>query len=122
MQSKASTVDEYLLAVPADRIAAMKQLRKLFLRELKGFAEKMVYGGPAYERNGVVEAGFVSQKHFIGVYILKQHVFKKFIHELEGVTYGKGVIRFTNLDKINYQVIQKMLRATCESTDIICGK
>jgi hypothetical protein len=32
------------------------------------------YGGPCYSRNGVVEAGFASQKRFIGLYILRLDV------------------------------------------------
>ena len=121
MQSNAKTVDKYLSEIPLERLPAMKKLRELFLKELKGFEEKMAYGGPGYERNGVIEAGFASQKHFIGVYILKKTVFDKFIPKLKGITYGKGVIRFTRPDNIDYEVIQEMLRATCESKDEICG-
>ena len=121
MQSKASTVDEYLLEVPAERSAAMKKLRKLFLQELYGYEEKMVYGGPCYARNNVVEAGFANQKHFIGFYILKQDVFKKFIGEFKNVTYGKGVIRFTKPDEIDFEVVRKMLAATYTSSNTVCG-
>lgn len=34
----------------------------------------MQYGGPCYSRNGEVELGFGSQKHFIGLYILRLDV------------------------------------------------
>ncbi len=121
MQSKATTVDNYMLEVPTERLAAMKKLRKLFLKELKGYDEKMVYGGPCYLKNGIVECGFANQKHFIGVYFLKQKIFNQFIGELKDVSYGKGVIRFTKPDKIDFNVIQKMLKGTYETPDIICG-
>jgi len=59
----------------------------------------MLYGGPCYVKNNIVEAGFASQKHFIGLYILKQDVMRKYKDELKGVSIGKGVMRFTNFDK-----------------------
>ncbi len=121
MQSKATTVDDYFLEIPPERLAAMKNLRNLFLQELKGYEEKMAYGGPCYAKNNVIEAGFSSQKYFIGFYILKQEVFKQFVTELKGVTYGKGVIRFANPDTIDFKVVKKMLTVTYESNDIICG-
>jgi uncharacterized protein YdhG (YjbR/CyaY superfamily) len=120
MQSKAASVDEYLKEVPAERLEAMKKLRALFLKELKGYKESMQYGGPCYSRNNVIEAGFASQKHFIGVYILKTDVMKKYKGELKGVSTGKGCIRFTNPEKIDYGVVQKMLRGTSESINSVC--
>ena len=49
MQSKATTVDQYLTEVPADRQAAMNKLRKVMLKNLpKGFKEGMGYGNMGY--------------------------------------------------------------------------
>lgn len=74
MQSSAKTVPAYLKEVPAERRAALKKLRDLCRATLTGFDESMLYGGPCYSRNGVVEVGFASQKHFIGLYILRTDV------------------------------------------------
>lgn len=120
MQSKATTVDEYFLEIPAERLTAMKKLRKLFLKELKDYEEKMAYGGPCYAKNNIIEAGFASQKHYIGVYVLKQGVFKQFVDEFKGVTSGKGVIRFNKPDNIDFKTVQKLLKASYESSEIIC--
>jgi uncharacterized protein YdhG (YjbR/CyaY superfamily) len=120
MQSKAATVDEYLKEVPADRLKALKQIRELCLRELKGYTETMRYGGPCYEKNNVAEAGFASQKNFIGLYILKQDVMEKYKGELKGVSIGKGCIRFTKPEKIDFSVVQKMLAGTFLSKNTIC--
>jgi len=81
----------------------------------------MAYGGPCYAKDNNIEAGFASQKNFIGVYILKQSAFKMFVNELKNATHGKGVVRFTNPDKIDFDVIQKMLKTTYDTPDIICG-
>ena len=120
MQSKAATVDDYLKEVPAERLKALTQIRELFLQELKGYTEIMRYGGPCYEKNNIAEAGFASQKHFIGVYILKTDVMEKYKGELKGVSTGKGCIRFTNPEKIDFSVVQKMLAGTFLSTYKIC--
>jgi uncharacterized protein YdhG (YjbR/CyaY superfamily) len=121
MQSKATTVDEYLSEVPLERLPALKKLRELCLQELKGYTEAMMYGGPCYAKNNVAELGFSSQKIFIGFYVLKQDVFNQFIHELKGVTFGKGVIRFTKPDKIDFAVVKKMIVGTYLSKTAICG-
>lgn len=120
MQSKAATVDEYLKEVPPERLKALTRLRELFLKELKGYTESMRYGGPCYEKNNIAEAGFASQKHFIGVYILKQDVMEKYKDELKGISIGKGCIRFTKSEKIDFDVVQKMLAGTYRSKSTIC--
>jgi hypothetical protein len=44
----------------------LKRLGDLCRATLTGFRESMQYGGPTYSRTGVVEAGFGSQKNYIG--------------------------------------------------------
>ncbi len=123
MQSKAPDVDTYLKGVPEDRRPSLKKLRQLCLTELKGYNEAMVYGLPCYERNKIAEVGFASQKNFIVLYILKQDVMEKNKELLKGrsISMGKGCIRFSKPDKINFEVVQKMLSETAASTNIICG-
>lgn len=121
MQSRAATVDAYLKEVPKERLNVMMKLRELFLTELRGYKETMDYGGPCYLKNNVAEAGFMSQKNYIGLYILKQEVMNRYKGEFKGVTTGKGVIRFANPDKIDFDVVKKMLRGTYESLNAICG-
>ncbi len=49
MQSKATTVEQYLTELPADRLEAMTKLRKVILKNLpKGFKEGMSYGMLGY--------------------------------------------------------------------------
>ncbi len=93
MQSTAKDVSTYLEEVPAERKAALVELRKQCLATLKGFEESMQYGGPCYSRNGVVEVGFASQKHFIGLYILRTDVMKSHLEllKIKGVSRGQGM-------------------------------
>lgn len=121
MQSTAKDVTTYLEEVPAERRAALVQLRKLCLAALKGFEESMRYGGPSYSRNGVVEVGFASQKHFIGLYILRTDVMKTHLEllKVKGVSLGKGCIRYSKPEKIDFEVVEKMLKATVKSTGVV---
>lgn len=121
MQSNAPNVDLYLEEVPKERLEALNNIRKLCLKELRGYDEAMMYGGPCYVKNNIPEVGFASQKNFIGLYILKQDVMEKYKDELKGVSIGKGCIRFTKPDKIDFDVVQKMLKETFKSDNIICG-
>ena len=122
MQSTAKDVTAYLEEVPTERKAALEELRRHCLSALNGFEESMQYGGPCYSRNGVVEVGFASQKHFIGLYILRTDVMKKYkdLLKIKGVSLGKGCIRYSKPEKIDFNVVEKLLKATVESTGVVC--
>jgi len=122
MQSSAKTVPAYLKEVPPGRKAALKQLRALCRATLTGFKESMEYGGPCYSRDGVVEVGFASQKNFIGLYILRTDVMlaHRYMLNIPGVTLGKGAIRYSKPEKIDFKVVEKLLKATVESTGEVC--
>ncbi|HLE56888.1 MAG TPA: DUF1801 domain-containing protein [Rhodothermia bacterium] len=100
----------------------MKKLRDLCRATLTGFEESMAYGGPSYSRNGEVEVGFASQKNFIGLYILRTDVMKTHRDQLKGkgVSIGKGAIRYSKPEKIDFGVVEKMLRATQASMGPVC--
>lgn len=80
----------------------------------------MAYGGPCYSRNGVVEVGFASQKRSINVYILRTDVMEIHRSLLKGISVGKGAIRFPKPEKIDFQVVESMLRATNDSEGSVC--
>ena len=122
MQSQAKDVTAYLEEVPAERKAALEEIRRQCLAVLKGFEESMQYGGPCYSRNGVVEVGFASQKHFIGLYILRTDVMNahKELLKIKGVSLGKGCIRYSKPEKIDFNVVKSLLKATLQSTGEVC--
>lgn len=130
MQSQAKTVPAYLKEVPAERKAALKQLRDLCRLNLTGFKESMDYGGPCYARNGEVvpygddKVGFMSQKHFIGLYTLRVRtdVMKTHKHLLKGkgISHGKGCIRYSKPERIDFKVVEKMLKDTEKSIGPVC--
>src|SRR5688572_25142737 len=107
---------------PAERQETLRRLRDLCRNTLTGFEETMDYGGPSYKRNGEVEVGFASQKHFIGLYILRTDVMAAHRDQLKvkGVTFGKGAIRYSKPERIDFGVVESMLRATVKSEGPIC--
>lgn len=122
MQSTAKNVTAYIEEAPAERRVALTRLRNLFRAMLRDFDETMEYGGPSYSRGGEVEAGFASQKNFIGIYILRTDVMNAHKHLLtgKGVSFGKGAIRYSKPEKIDFGGVEKMLQATQESKGPIC--
>ena len=124
MQSKSKTVNAYLEEVPAERKAGITQLRNLCLVALTSFTESMEYGMPSYKREGVdeVEVAFASQKNYISLYILKQDVMNAYKEKLArtGVSFGKGCIRFTKAERIDFEIVEEMLNAAAESDGEIC--
>jgi len=122
MQSTAKTVTDYLLEVPAERLAALKKLRALCRKYLKGFKESMEYGMPSYWRDGVAEVGFASQKHFIAFYILRTDVMQAHADRLKGtgISHGKGCIRYSKPERVDFAVVESMLKATVRSKGDVC--
>lgn len=122
MQSKAPTVDEYLLEVPEERKAVLTKLRDLCRKYLEGFEESMEYGMPNYKRNGMAEVGFASQKHFIALYILRTDVMKSHADQLKGtgISHGKGCIRYSKPERVDFKVVESLLKATTKSKGQVC--
>ena len=118
MQSTAATVDEYMLTVPPQRLAALTRLRELCRSALRGFEESMEYGMPSYSRDGVVEVSFNSQKNYISLYILRQEVVDKYRDQLKNV--GKGCIRYTRPEQIDFTLVETLLAESANSSAEIC--
>lgn len=120
MQSKAPTVDAYLAEVPADRRAALQEIRRLCKTHLVGFEENMAYGMPGYSRDGTIEVGFASQKNNIALYILRTDVLNLHRDRFSPSAMGKGCIRYANPRKIDFDLIETMLKQTAQSRGPVC--
>lgn len=120
MQSKATTVEQYLKELPADRREALEAIRAVILKNLdKGFEEGMQYGMIGYyvphrifadgyhcdPKQPLPFAGLASQKNHISVYIMSLYAgdpenrFRK-AWEATGkkLDMGKCCIRFRKLE------------------------
>ena len=120
MKSNESTVDNYLKEVPEKRIQTLIKLRQLCIRHLPDHEESMSYKMPSYVRNGQVEVAFASQKQHICVYFLIHEVMLNNQDRLKGLNHGKGAIRYSNPDRIDFELISYLLEQTHESEARIC--
>jgi uncharacterized protein YdhG (YjbR/CyaY superfamily) len=121
MQSDAKTVDDYLHEVSEERKDALARLRALCLETLTGYEEGMDYGMPSYKpAGGEPEVAFASQKNYISLYILKQPVLDRHRDALKGLSLGKGCIRYSKPEKIDFALVQKLLTETLASDAEVC--
>lgn len=121
MQSKAKSVDEYLKEVPENRHQALIELRKLCLDNLIGYEENMEYGMPGYKvPDQEIEIAFASQKNYISLYVLKEEVLNKYRDDLSGLNVGKGCIRYSKPEKINFKLVKRLLIESRDSNSPIC--
>lgn len=109
MISKAPNVDAYLAELPADRRPVIEKLRSLCQQHLHGCEESIEYGMPVYKRNGEMELAFASQKQYVSLYGIRKEVQAEFRSALPAANAGKGCIRFTKPDKIDFEALQQMI-------------
>lgn len=90
----ATTVDDYLAALPEDQRAALERLRTQIRKAAPKAIEKMSYGMPtfAHEGNLVHMAAFRDHCSFFPG---RSGVAEEFRAKLEGFVTAKGTIRFT---------------------------
>ena len=119
MQSKAKDVTAYIQEATPERQVYLAKLRELCLEVMIGYDEVMVYGMPGYQLHGTIEVGFANQKHYIALYILKD-VVRANRDLLSGLSVGKGCIRFSNLKKMDMDVVRKLLEDTVKSKSPAC--
>ena len=120
MISKAPDVDTYLREVSPERRPALEKLRSLILQTHPCCEEYIDYGMPCYKRNGPAEVAFASQKQYIALYVMKKDVVDEFRPRLTAASVGKGCIRFTRPEKMDFDVIAQLLRRCAESNSIPC--
>ena len=132
MQSKATTVEEYLKEIPAERQEAMNKLRKIISKNLpKGFKEGMGYGNMGYfvphaiypagyhcnPKDPLPFAGIASQKNSINFYHMGIYVDAKLLKwfsdeyaktGLGKLDMGKSCMRFKKPENIPFKLIGEL--------------
>jgi len=133
MRYEATTVEEYIAQIPADRQETFRKLRELILANLPaGYEEGILYGMPGYyiplsrypnTYNGqpIGIAALASQKNYLSLYLTgvyddtnTESWFKK-SYEATGkkLNMGKSCVRFKKLDDLPLDVIaQAVARIT----------
>jgi uncharacterized protein YdhG (YjbR/CyaY superfamily) len=132
MQSKTTTVDQYLAALPDDRRAALEEVRAVILANLPdGYEEAMNWGMISYEvplerypttynKKPLGYAGLASQKHHMAVYLMEIYSSEANRASFEeqyratGKRYdvGKSCVRFKRIDDLPLELIGRTIAAT----------
>jgi uncharacterized protein YdhG (YjbR/CyaY superfamily) len=123
VQSAAPTVDAFMLEVGPERLPYIQALREACLKTLPGWEERMEYGMPAYGPAGDKEVGvaFNNQKQHVAFYA-GQTAIQKFQAELSvpGISCGKGCVRYMNPKKMDFSVIEAMLKDVYDRHEAMC--
>jgi uncharacterized protein YdhG (YjbR/CyaY superfamily) len=106
MQSKATTIDEYLEELPSERRTALSEVRALIHRVAPKTVEAMQYGLPSF---GDLCA-LASQKNYMALYVCESELVKSHLAALGKVSCGKGCIRFKRLGDVNLSAVENLLR------------
>jgi uncharacterized protein YdhG (YjbR/CyaY superfamily) len=133
MQSKATTVDQYIDELPEDRKEALTRLRKIIKKNLpQGFTEGMGYGMAGYvvphsiypagyhcdPRQPLPFMGFASQKNFIAFYHMGIYADRKLLEWFQAeypkhcktkLDMGKSCIRFKKPEHIPFDLLGELV-------------
>ena len=107
MISKATTISAYLKELPAERRAALSELRALIHRVAPKTKEAIKYGLPSF---GDLCA-LASQKNYMSLYVCESDIVKAHQAQLGKVSCGKGCIRFKRIEDLNLRSVESILRA-----------
>ena len=109
MTSTASTVGAYLRDLPPDRRVAMARLCSMIRRSARGVRESMRYGLAFYELDGPLFALESGRRH-MSLYVAEKDVVLKHKDALTGVNAAKSFIKFSDLNRLPLDVVEKIVR------------
>ncbi len=109
MTSTASTVGAYLRDLPPDRRVAMARLCSMIRRSARGVRESMRYGLAFYELDGPLFALESGRRH-MSLYVAERDVVLKHKDALTGVNATKSFIKFSDLNRLPLDVVEKIVR------------
>ncbi len=134
MQSKATTVEQYLAELPSDRKNIITEIRNGFKKHLpKGFEEGMSYGmigfyvphklyPKGYHCNPTLPLPFIniaSQKNHIAIYHMGLYASKEVLswfetewgkHSAKKLEMGKSCLRFKKAEEVPLKLIEALAK------------
>ncbi len=105
---KATTVDEYIAAFPADVQELLQEVRNTIRKAAPAAEETIAYAMPAYKLNGPL-VYFAGYKSHVGFYATPtgHQAFKK---ELSKYKEGKGSVQFPLDEPMPLKLIEKIVK------------
>ncbi len=107
--ASAMTVGAYLRDLPPDRRVAMARVCSMIRRSARGVRESMRYGLAFYELDGPLFALESGRRH-MSLYVAEQDVVLKHKDALPGVNPGRSFIKFSDLNRLPLDVVEKIVR------------
>lgn len=114
VQSAATSVDMFIEGVEPSRIDGVKRLREACRAAFPGWDERMQWGMPGYGPPGSDNlVSFNNQKNYVSLYAGRDAI-ERHKSGLKGASFGKGCVRFPKPEKIDFAVVEKLLRHAFE--------
>ncbi|MBS1135515.1 MAG: arylesterase, partial [Burkholderiaceae bacterium] len=95
--------------LPPDRRVAMARLCSMIRRSARGVRESMRYGLAFYELDGPLFALESARRH-MSLYVAEKDVVLKHKDALQGVNANKSFIKFSDLNRLPLDVVEKIVR------------
>lgn len=108
VQSKAASVDDFMVEVSPDRRPALDRLRAVCRETFGAEHELMAFGMPAYGDPKAPWIAFNSQKQYVSLYA-GQGAVERFGERLGAAICGKGCIRWRKPDSIDFDLVADIL-------------
>ena len=132
MKSGASTVQEYLAELPAERRRVISKVRKVIRDHLpKGYEEMMGWGGlvygiplerypDTYNKAPLCYAGLTAQKNYYSLYLMcaygdperERWLRDRFAKAGKKLDMGKACIRFKSVDDLELDAVATLIAGT----------
>jgi len=106
---KATTIDDYLAPLPADKRAALQWLRRQIKAAAPGAEECISYGIPGFRLDGKLLVHFGAAARHCAFYA--GTVIEDYKRELAAYDTSKGTIRFPADDPLPGALVRKLVKA-----------
>ena len=114
MDTKATTVEDYILSFPTEVQERLQLVRQLIKENAPEAMESISYGMPAFRLQGKVVAGFAAFKNHLSYLPHSGHVLDKLPAELAHYSYSTGALRFAIDEPLPKQLVQKLIEIRLE--------
>ncbi len=107
----ATTIDEFLAAVPPAQRQALEHLRSVIRQAVPQATEAIAYGVPAFKLDGRPFVSFGAAKDHCSFYVQSPEVMQAHAEELAGFRTAKGTVHFTPDKPIPDDLVRRLVQA-----------
>jgi uncharacterized protein YdhG (YjbR/CyaY superfamily) len=108
MNTKATTVDDYILSFPSEIQERLTQIRTIIKTHASAAVESISYGMPAYKTHGKPLVYFAAFAHHIGLYATPSG-HSAFAEELSKYKQGKGSVQLPLNEPLPLELIERIV-------------